>query len=102
MAKNNIRSFRYTDEVRDILENFKGESMNEKFENLVKYCFVQVPFQEKRLEEIESEMSQKYDKLRNVSHQAREIDMLIGNLNDIKLKIHNASVCADIIAEKLM
>jgi DNA-directed RNA polymerase subunit K/omega len=102
MAKNNIRSFRYTDEVRDILEGFKGDSMNEKFENLVKYCFTQVPFVENRLAELEKEISEKYEKLRTVSRQAREIDMLIGNLQDIKLKIKNAGTCADIIAEKLL
>lgn len=102
MAKNNIRSFRYSDEVKEILENYKGESMNEKFENLVKYCFEKVPHVEKRLKDLEEEIDIKYNKLRDVSRQAREIDMLIGNLNDIKYKIKNAGDCADIIAEKLM
>jgi len=102
MAKNNIRSFRYSDEVRTILEGFKGNSMNEKFENLVHYCFNVVPKVEKDLEDLKKEISEKHDKLRTVSRQAREIDMLIGNLEDIKLKIKNAGDCADIIAEKLM
>ena len=39
MAKNNIRSFRYSDEVAGILESFEGSTLNEKFENLVLHCF---------------------------------------------------------------
>jgi hypothetical protein len=102
VAKNNIRSFRYSDEVKEILEGFKGESMNEKFDNLIRYCYERIPIVEKRLEELNAEIDAKYDKLRTVSRQAREIDMLIGNLNDIKLKIRCAGDCADLIAEKLM
>jgi uncharacterized coiled-coil protein SlyX len=102
MAKNNIRSFRYSDDVRDILEGFKGSSMNEKFDNLIRYCYEQVPFVEKRLAEVNKQIDEKHKKLQSVSRQAREIDMLIGNLEDIKQKIINAGTCADIIAEKLM
>jgi predicted RNase H-like nuclease (RuvC/YqgF family) len=88
--------------VREILEGFKGESMNEKFDNLIMFCFKKIPFVENRLNEINKEIDEKYDKLKTVSRQAREIDMLIGNLNDIKRKIENAGTCADIIVEKLM
>lgn len=102
MAKNNIRSFRYSDEVRDILEGFEGDSMNEKFENLVLYCHKTVPHVQKRLAEVNKEIDAKYKKLQSVSKQAREIDMLIGNLKDIKQSILNAGKCADIVAEKLM
>lgn len=37
--KNNLRSFRYSDRVAEILEGFVGDSMNAKFENLVLFCF---------------------------------------------------------------
>ena len=37
--KNNLRSFRYSDRVAEILEGFAGDSMNAKFENLVLFCF---------------------------------------------------------------
>jgi predicted transglutaminase-like cysteine proteinase len=61
-----------------------------------------VPKVEKELEGLMKEINEKHNKLRSVNRQAREIDMLIGNLEDIKLKIKNAGDCADIIAEKLM
>lgn len=41
--KNNIRSFRYSDEVAEILENMEGASLNEKFENLVRACYSRLP-----------------------------------------------------------
>jgi hypothetical protein len=37
--KSNLRSFRYTDEVAAILEAQEGNSLNEKFESLVLFCF---------------------------------------------------------------
>lgn len=38
MAENNIRSFRYSDEVAAALEAQPGSSLNDKFEILVLYC----------------------------------------------------------------
>ena len=97
MAKNNIRSFRYSDEVKEILENFDGVSMNEKFENLVKYCFGQVPVVETRLKDLNREIEEKQDKLRGVRLQVKELDIFIMCLQGIKEKISAAAV-ADGIA----
>ena len=36
--KTNIRSFRYSDRVAEILEASEGDTLNEKFENLVLFC----------------------------------------------------------------
>lgn len=41
--KNNIRSFRYSDRVADILEGMEGKNLNEKFENLVLTCYCKLP-----------------------------------------------------------
>lgn len=43
MTKGNIRSFRYSDRVREILDKQEGNSLNEKFEKLVLYCNDSVP-----------------------------------------------------------
>ena len=42
-AKNNIRSFRYSDRVAQILESMEGDSLNAKFENLVIFCYDKLP-----------------------------------------------------------
>lgn len=47
--KNNLRSFRYSDRVAEILEGFDGDSMNAKFENLVLYCFDGLEDKKKRI-----------------------------------------------------
>lgn len=57
MSKDNIRSFRYDDEVAKIIEGFKGESYNEKFDNLVRYCFQELPKREKCIRQAEAELS---------------------------------------------
>ncbi|MBE7724524.1 MAG: hypothetical protein E7244_08870 [Enterocloster citroniae] len=42
-TKNNIRSFRYSDRVAQILESMEGDSLNAKFENLVIFCHDRLP-----------------------------------------------------------
>lgn len=39
MAKNNIRSFRFSDEVAAIIERFEGASFNDKLERIILHCF---------------------------------------------------------------
>lgn len=102
MSKPNVRSFRFSDDVMSTIENFKGSNLSEKFENLVKHCFFAVPHQEKRLKELEKEISEKYARLRSIKEYERNMDMLIGNLEDIRYKIKNAGDCADLVCDKLM
>jgi len=52
MSKSNIRSFRYTDDVAKILNDFAGDSMNQKFENLVLFCFQRLEIRKKDLKKI--------------------------------------------------
>ena len=59
MAKNNIRSFRYSDEVAAIIEGFKGNTMNEKFENLVLHCF----WEGKKIDAQLAQKRKEYDRL---------------------------------------
>lgn len=48
--KNNIRSFRYSDDVANILEGVEGKTLNEKFENLVRTCYIVLPEMERKIE----------------------------------------------------
>lgn len=59
MAKNNIRSFRFSDEVAAIIEGFKGDSLNDKFENLVLHCF----WEGKRIDAQLAQKRKEYDRL---------------------------------------
>lgn len=57
MAKCNVRSFRYDEEVRQIIESFVGHSYNEKFENLVKTCYYDLPRMKERIKRAEADLS---------------------------------------------
>lgn len=48
--KNIIRSFRYSDDVASILEGVEGKTLNEKFENLVRTCYIVLPEMERKIE----------------------------------------------------
>ena len=84
MSKNNIRSFRYSDEVAGILEGFKGSSMNEKFENLVLYCCRAVPEMQKRLNEMDKLLAQKRDELDKLRKKFGLVYEVMLNLESIK------------------
>lgn len=64
-AKSNLRSFRYSDEVAGILEAYKGDSFNQKFENLVLHCF----WEGKR---IDAQIAQKQKDYDNLCQKARD------------------------------
>lgn len=68
MAKNNIRSFRYSDEVAAIIEKFKGDSLNDKFENLVLYCF----WERKKIDDQLAQKRKEYDRLCQQVQKKRE------------------------------
>lgn len=55
--KTNIRSFRYSDEVAGKLQGFSGNSLNEKFENLVNFCFLELPKIHKQKSDYEKDIS---------------------------------------------
>ena len=52
MAKNHIRSIRFSDELADLIDRQAGDTFTQKFENLVTRCVWEVPAAEKRLEQV--------------------------------------------------
>lgn len=100
MAKNNIRSFRYSDKVARALESFEGSSFNEKFENLVLYCFDKVPETKKRLESLNDQIKRKNEKIYEYEKQIRDIDYIFRMLGSAKQNIEIASRSAKQIADK--
>jgi len=101
MGKNNIRSFRYSDEVAEVLESFEGESMNAKFENLVMYCFSEVPKREKIISELDGKIDSRRDLLFNLTSRCSDIDKMVIQLNLLKTNIENLSKSPALIQEKL-
>lgn len=79
--KNNIRSFRYSDEIANILEQQKGSNLNEKFNNLIIFSFLRAKqFQDQiddltsRRDAIAKELYDLQDKSRALRHLKTNID----------------------------
>lgn len=54
MAKNNIRSVRFSDELIEIIEQQVGDNFTQKFEHLVYNCYMLLPEKEWQLHEMEA------------------------------------------------
>lgn len=54
MAKNNIRSVRFSDELIEIIDQQIGENFTQKFERLVYNCYMLLPEKERQLREMEA------------------------------------------------
>ena len=54
MAKNNIRSVRFSDEMIEIIEQQVGDNFTQKFERLVYNCYMLLPEKERQLHEMEA------------------------------------------------
>lgn len=54
MARKNLTSFRFDDEVAEIIDNFKlGKNRNDKLNNYVLYHYEEVPRLRARIKELE-------------------------------------------------
>lgn len=84
MAKGNLRSFRYSDKVAELLERQEGNSLNEKFENLVLYCYEQVPQVERDLAFLQKQIDAKRKECRNLCSRLSEVSSLIGTLEQLQ------------------
>lgn len=88
--KNNIRSFRYSDRVAEILEVIEGKTLNEKFENLVITCNVTLPdiqrkigYESKRLDQMRADWWELWRLKSRVEERLGCIDRLAVELDDI-------------------
>lgn len=92
MAKNNIRSVRFSDEMIEIINQQIGDNFTQKFERMVYNCYMLLPEKQRQLEELESkirlrrreleDLSNRYNSaagcLRSLEYQLRDIQ---GNLS---------------------
>uniref|UniRef100_A0AAU8AWF6 Uncharacterized protein n=1 Tax=Dulem virus 51 TaxID=3145762 RepID=A0AAU8AWF6_9VIRU len=92
MKKNNIRSFRFSDEVLSKLQNAKGDSLNEKFENLVNGCFKKLPIIEKRVNELEQYRDDLYSEVRSLKEEKLELLEELSEIRDIQRELRSLAI----------
>lgn len=56
MAKNNIRSVRFSDEMIEIINQQVGDNFTQKFERMVYNCYMLLPEKQRQLEKLESDI----------------------------------------------
>lgn len=94
-VRTNSRSFRYSDRVAEILENFEGDSLNDKFNNLVIYCFDEVPKRQKEIVRLDDEIKVKKEKIRKLSEKTRQIDDFFHKLEFVQGRVYDIFVALD-------
>ena len=76
MAKNNIRSIRFSDKLATLINQQVGDTFTQKFENLITRCVWEVPAAEKRLEQIQEEIKRKRQRLYDLQWATEQLRML--------------------------
>ena len=82
MAKNNIRSIRFSDEIADLIDRQAGDTFTQKFENLVTRCVWEVPAAEKRLEQVREEIKRERQRLYDLQKATEQLRMLERDIKD--------------------
>ena len=98
--KNNIRSFRYSDEIAVILKSQPGDSLNTKFENLVRACYCDIESRKQELERINAKIEERRQTLRNLEKATAELDMLEKDIKSARFSFGIVESRAAEIAEK--
>lgn len=76
MAKNNIRSIRFSDELADLIERQVGDTFTQKFENLITRCVWELPEQEKRLEKVREDIRLERERLYKMQRATEQLRLL--------------------------
>lgn len=63
MAKNNIRSVRFSDEMIEIINQQIGDNFTQKFERMVYNCYMLLPEKEAQAERLDALIKEKRDAL---------------------------------------
>ncbi|MGN0539426.1 MAG: hypothetical protein ACI4KI_06180 [Candidatus Fimenecus sp.] len=82
MPKPNARTFRYSDEVKNILEKY-----NNDFDSLVVEAFLRLPEAEKKRDEINNQCLELLSKRDSLLKDIRNLETIISSLNNLKRSI---------------
>ena len=99
MAKNNIRSIRFSDELADLIERQAGQTFTQKFENLITRCVWEVPAAEKRLEQVREEIKRERQRLYDLQRATEQLRMLERDIKDAQRYVQIVERRAKQIAE---
>lgn len=101
MAKNNIRSIRFSDELADLIDQQIGDTFTQKFESLIYRAFWELPAKEKELEEIKEQIVHEKQRLSRIQVAARQIFALERSIENLRHQFNRIEQEAKNIAEEV-
>ena len=87
MAKNNIRSIRFSDELADLIDHQIGDTFTQKFESLIYRAFWELPEKEKELAEINQRIQDQWKRLAAIQTTIEELNNIGRSIHTIEANI---------------
>ncbi len=79
--KTNIRSFRFSDEIYEIIEKQAGESFSAKLEQLIYTAYMLVPEMEKKAAALDAQVKQAQKDLSGLQRKHQKISSQLNDCN---------------------
>lgn len=87
MAKNNIRSVRFSDEMIEIINQQVGDNFTQKFERMVYNCYMLLPEKQRQADRLDVLIKEKREALNNLQDRyytgAQFLNALEARLRDL-------------------
>lgn len=88
-TKSNIRSIRFSDEVKEIIEKVEGKNFQEKFENLIYKLDNEREQKQKDIRRLNSLIKEKEERLKKLNETVQRMDSLTFSMSKVKTEIEN-------------
>ncbi len=87
MAKNNIRSVRFSDEMIEIINQQIGDNFTQKFERMVYNCYMLLPEKQSQADRLDTQIKEKREALNKLQDRyyagAQFLNALEARLRDL-------------------
>lgn len=80
MAKGNIRSMRFSDEILEMIEAQAGDNFTAKFEALVTRCMWELPAKERELKNIQEQIARERKNLGYICDRKQKLERNLSSL----------------------
>ena len=96
--KGNLKSVRLSDDLIELIERQVGDTFTAKLENLVTRCVWELPMQEEKLEQIQRQIRNEQQRLKDLQNLYRK---LLSVYNDLNRKMLAISASVNIAIQEL-
>ena len=86
-TKNNIRSIRFSDELADLIDRQQGKNFQQKFENLVTRCALELPEKEAEIARLDEQRRAKLQQLRELDSKLRTKKSVFSSIDNLSTAI---------------